>query len=64
LHFQFQSGKSFFLSLGLPIGFGAISTQEKINYKLADTRPNENNLQILGNKTYIGRGLEVENKGL
>jgi len=61
LHFQFQSGKSFFLSLGLPIAFSGINTQDKANYKLADPRPNANNLQIIGDKTYIGRGLEVEN---
>ena len=61
LHFQFQSRKSFFLSAGLPIAFSGISTQDKTNYKLADPRPNENNLQIIGDKTYIGRGLEVEN---
>jgi len=62
LHFQFQSRKSFFLSVGLPIAFSGISTQDKTNYKLADPRPNENNLQIIGEKTYIGRGLEVENE--
>jgi hypothetical protein len=60
LHFQFQSRKSFFLSVGLPIAFSGISAQDKTNYKLADPRPNENNLQIIGDKTYIGRGLEVE----
>ena len=62
LHFQFQSGKSFFTSVGLPIGFSGISTQDKVNYKLADSRPHANNLQIIEDKTYIGRGLEVENK--
>jgi len=61
LHFQFQSRKSFFLSVGLPIAFSNISAQDKINYKLADTRTAENNLQIIGKKAYIGRGLEVEN---
>ena len=61
LHFQFQSGKSFFLSVGLPIAFSGISVQDKTNYKLADTRTTENNLQISGEKAYIGRGLEVEN---
>ena len=62
LHFQFQSGKSFFLSVGLPIGFSGVSTQDKVNYKLVDTRTTDNNVQVIGDKTYIGRGLEVENK--
>ena len=62
LHFQFQSGKSFFFSVGLPIAFSGISTQDKINYKLADTRTTDNNVQVIGDKSYIGRGLEVENK--
>ena len=61
LHFQLQSRKSFFLSLGLPIAFRGINAQNKVNYELADTRSKENNLQIIDNKTYIGRGLEVEN---
>ena len=61
LHFQFQSGKSFFFSMGLPIGFSGIAAGDKVNYKIADTRPRENNLQIVGDKTYIGRGLAVEN---
>jgi len=62
LHFQLQSKKSFFFSVGLPIGFSGIDTQNKINYNLADTRPNANNLQVIEEKTYIGRGLEVENR--
>ena len=62
LHFQFQTGKSFFFSAGLPVAFSGINVQDKINYKLADPRPNENNLQIVGDKIYIGRGLEVENE--
>jgi len=62
LHFQFQSSKSFFFAAGLPIAFSGISKQDKTNYKLADPRPNENNLQIIGDKIYIGRGLEVENR--
>jgi len=61
LHFQFQSRKSFFLSVGLPIAFSNINAEDKTNYKLADTRTTENNLQVIGEKSYIGRGLEVEN---
>jgi len=62
IHFQLQTGKSFFLSAGLPIAFSDIEAQEKINYNLIDTRPHENNLQTAGGKFYIGRGLEVSNQ--
>jgi len=62
LHFQFQSGKSFFFSAGLPLAFKGITAQNKTNYKMADRRSTENNLQIAGDKVYIGRGLEVYNE--
>ena len=62
LHFQLQTGKSFFTSAGLPIAFNGINAVEKVNYNLADTRPCEGNLQHVGDKIYIGRGLEVENR--
>jgi len=61
IHFQLQSGKSFFLSAGLPIAFTNIDAQEKLNYNLLDKRPCDDNLQVVGNKSYIARGLEVEN---
>lgn len=61
IHFQLQSGKSFCASAGLPIAFSNINAQEKANYSWADTRVCEGNLQQAGDKTYIGRGLEVEN---
>jgi len=61
IHFQLQTGKSFFLSAGLPIAFTDIVAQDKENYNLMDTRPCTDNLQIIGNNSYIGRGLEVEN---
>lgn len=61
IHFQLQSGKNFFLSAGLPIAFSDITAQDKENYKLLDKRPCGDNLQVFGNKSYIGRGLEVEN---
>ena len=60
VHFQLQDGKSFFLSSGLPIAFSNINAQAKTNYELADKRSCANNLQTVDNKTYIGRGLEVE----
>ena len=62
IHFQLQSGKSFFLSAGLPISFSNIKAQEKGNYSIIDKRPHEDNLQVEGNKSYIARGLEVENE--
>ena len=61
IHFQIQTGKSFFLSAGLPIAFSNIKAQEKVNYSLLDNRSCHGNLQVAGNKTYIARGLEVEN---
>ena len=61
IHFQLQTGKSFFLSPGLPIAFANVVAQDKENYNLMDTRPCTDNLQIIGNNSYIGRGLEVEN---
>ncbi|MCL2285944.1 MAG: M23 family metallopeptidase [Firmicutes bacterium] len=65
LHFQLQTGKSFFASAGLPISFVNVSTREKVNYALADTRtPQKEVLQARGEgRVYIGRGLEVENRG-
>jgi len=61
IHFQLQSGKSFFFSAGLPIAFSGISAQEKAGYDLLDKRPCGGNLQVEGGISYIGRGLEVEN---
>jgi len=62
IHFQLQAGKNFFLSAGLPIAFTDIEALDKENYSELDKRSHDNNLQILGNKSYIGRGLEVWNK--
>ena len=61
IHFQLQAGKSFFLSAGLPIAFTDVVAQDKENYSLMDPRSCTDNLQIIGNNSYIGRGLEVEN---
>jgi len=63
LHFQLQSGESFFASAGLPISFVNVNAQAKTNYALADTRSTFT--QTKGargdGRVYIGRGLEVEN---
>jgi len=61
IHFQLQAGRNFFLSAGLPIAFSNINAQDKKNYALLDKRSCADNLQLVGNKSYIGRGLEVEN---
>jgi murein DD-endopeptidase MepM/ murein hydrolase activator NlpD len=61
IHFQLQSSKDIFLSAGLPIIFTDIKAHAKANYELVDTRSCQNNLQIIKNKSFIGRGLEVEN---
>ena len=62
IHFQLQSGKSFFLSAGLPIAFTDVEARQKENYSVLDKRPCDDNLQVKGNKSYIARGLEVENR--
>lgn len=62
LHFQLQTGKSFFFSQTLPITFNGIKAQNKANYELADKRTTEGNLQQAENGVYIGRGLEVYNE--
>ena len=62
IHFQLQSGKGLFTSVGLPIAFSNISAEQKKDYDTIDKRPHPNNLQPIGDKLYIGRGLEVENK--
>ena len=61
IHFQLQTGKSFFTSAGLPIAFSGVNAAQKVNYNLADTRNCDGNLEYVGDKVYIGRGLEVEN---
>ena len=66
LHFQLQSGKSFFSSAGLPISFVNINAQEKTNYGMADPRGSQKEVlkvrdDDMSGRVYIGRGLEVEN---
>jgi len=64
LHFQLQTGKSFFASAGLPISFVKASAEEKRNYGVKDPRsPQKGALEARGSgRVYIGRGLEVENE--
>jgi hypothetical protein len=62
VHFQLQSGKNFFLSAGLPIGFTGINAISKTDYELADKCPTNGNLHKRNGKIYIGRGIEVENR--
>jgi len=64
LHFQLQTGKSFFASAGLPISFVNVNAVRKRNYDKKDPRnPQENLLEARGEgRIYIGRGLEVEDK--
>jgi hypothetical protein len=61
IHFQLQSNDNIFLAAGLPIIFTNISAQDKVNYKSIDIRSCQNNLQVIGSRSFIGRGLEVEN---
>jgi len=63
LHFQLQSGESFFASAGLPISFVNVNAQKKTNYALADSRSAFTQAKEArgDGRVYIGRGLEVEN---
>ena len=66
LHFQLQSGKSFFASVGLPISFVNIDAREEANYSLAYPYSSQKELQTAGKdgRVYIYRGLEVMNVGM
>jgi len=67
IHFQLQTSKYFHLSTSLPIAFNNIHAKQSENYKelyieTGREIPNcEGNLLTIGNKTYIGRGLDVAN---
>ena len=69
LHWQLQNGKNFFLSAGLPVLFSEIAAEDSQSYTLwhekmgVKPRTSEGNLEVVGDKTYIGRGLDVENRG-
>jgi len=68
IHFQLQSSRYFHLSVGLPIAFTNIEAKQSTLYEELyretgrDIPSRAGNLIIVGNKTYIGRGLDVENK--
>lgn len=63
IHFQLQSGKSFFASAGLPIAFSHIYAGEKTPYWQQDKRIRQTEPENANgsDKVFIGRGLEVEN---
>jgi hypothetical protein len=67
LYFQLLSSKSFYLSTSLPVVFTNIKAEDSTAFGLAYENEREKppstkgNLEIIGNKTYIGRGLDVEN---
>lgn len=66
IHFQIQSGMSFFASAGIPIQFSDITITENDNYKIYDSRPlNIEEIQV-GDSTNaelksIRRGQTVKN---
>jgi len=61
IHFQLQTGKSFYLSAGLPIAFSDIKVKDSPGYKVWSKLACKGNLQVTNGKLYIGRGLDVEN---
>jgi len=67
LYFQLLSSKNFYLSTSLPIAFIDIRAEDSTAYDSAyvnarEKRPyTQGNLEVIGNKIYIGRGLDVEN---
>jgi len=68
LHFQLQSSKSFHLSAGLPIAFTNAKAKDSLGYELwhrnagMELPSTKGNLEVVGNKSYIGRGLDVANE--
>jgi hypothetical protein len=67
IHFALQSSKSIFLGYSLPIGFTNIKAQDSPAHRGfcealgRKPVPFGENIEVVGNKTYIGRGLDVEN---
>ena len=70
IHFQLQSGKSVLLSYSLPIAFTNINAQDSPAHRAfcealgRKTAELDENMEVMGNKTYICRGLDVENNTL
>jgi len=67
LYFNILSSKSFYISTSFPVAFTNIRAEDSTAYDLAyvnarEKRPStQGNLEVIGNKSYIGRGLDVEN---
>ncbi|MCL2190225.1 MAG: M23 family metallopeptidase [Defluviitaleaceae bacterium] len=67
LYFNLLSSRSVYQSISLPITFANINATQSTAYNLAhvherEIRPStQGNIAVKGNKTYIGRGLDVEN---
>ena len=67
IHFALQSGRNVFLSYSLPIAFTNIKAQDSPAHRAfceaLGRKPVKfgENIEVVGNKTYIGRGLDVEN---
>jgi len=67
LYFNLLSSKRFYLSTSLPIAFTNIKAEESSAYNLAHINARETcpstkgNFEVIGNRSYIGRGLDVEN---
>lgn len=67
IHFALQSGISRFFSYALPVAFTNIKAEDSIAHRAfceaLGRKPAKfgENIEVVGNKTYIGRGLDVEN---
>ncbi|MCL2527016.1 MAG: M23 family metallopeptidase [Defluviitaleaceae bacterium] len=68
IHFALQSGKSRLFAYALPIAFTNIKAEDSPAHRAfceaLGRKPAKagENIAVAGNKTYIGRGLDVENK--
>ncbi|MCL2189190.1 MAG: M23 family metallopeptidase [Defluviitaleaceae bacterium] len=67
LYFHLTSSKNFYMANSLPIAFTNIQTSQSSAFHTAHKNENmpvpstQGNVEMVGNKTYIGRGLDVEN---
>ena len=67
IYFHLISSKSFYLTTSLPIAFTNIIANDSVAFGLAyeneraQCPTTKGNLEVRGNKSYIGRGLDVEN---